>query len=412
MGASAPFYVLLKRKTVLQITHQFTMVKFVFLSSLLFCLVACDLESNTEIETSTDNLTTREILELPDHMPTPYVPDFNPLTNAKIQLGRFLFYETMLSANQAQSCASCHDQSLAFSDGVAQPLGSTGHQLVRNSQSLVNVIYYSTLTWSNDTFLELEDQLNVPIRADNPIELGVTDDELENVLQRFEDDPEYLAMFTTAFPDSDSSVTMNKIIFSLASFVRTMISASSPYDKYLAGDKTALTAQEIQGFKLFNGEKFECFHCHSGINFSSSYRDANKATDAIEFPFFNNGLYNVGGDGSYPEEDQGLYDLSLNPADKGLFRPQSLRNIELTAPYMHDGSIATLREVIEHYARGGTLTESGVNAGDGKNSPLKSVLIPGFDATDEEIDAVIAFLEALTDEEFITSSKFSNPFEE
>ena len=382
------------------------------LACMLFMLSACDLESSTEIETSSDNLTTREILELPDHMPTPYVPDFNPLTNAKIQLGRFLFYETMLSANQAQSCASCHDQSLAFSDGVAQPLGSTGHQLVRNSQSLVNVIYYSTLTWSNDTFLELEDQLNVPIRADNPVELGVTDDELEEVLQRFEDDPEYLAMFTTAFPDSDSSVTMNKIIFSLASFVRTMISASSPYDKYLAGDKTALTAQEIEGYQLFNGEKFECFHCHSGINFSSSYRDANKATDAIEFPFFNNGLYNVGGDGSYPEEDQGLYDLSLDPADKGLFRPQSLRNIELTAPYMHDGSIATLREVIEHYARGGTLTESGVNAGDGKNSPLKSVLIPGFDATDEEIDAVIAFLEALTDEEFITSSKFSNPFEE
>jgi cytochrome c peroxidase len=384
----------------------------VVLACMLFMLSACDLESSTEIETSSDNLTTREILELPDHMPTPYVPDFNPLTNAKIQLGRFLFYETMLSANQAQSCASCHDQSLAFSDGVAQPLGSTGHQLVRNSQSLVNVIYYSTLTWSNDTFLELEDQLNVPIRADNPVELGVTDDELEEVLQRFEDDPEYLAMFTTAFPDSDSSVTMNKIIFSLASFVRTMISASSPYDKYLAGDKTALTAQEIEGYQLFNGEKFECFHCHSGINFSSSYRDANKATDAIEFPFFNNGLYNVGGDGSYPEEDQGLYDLSLDPADKGLFRPQSLRNIELTAPYMHDGSIATLREVIEHYARGGTLTGSGVNAGDGKNSPLKSVLIPGFDATDEEIDAVIAFLEALTDEEFITSSKFSNPFEE
>jgi cytochrome c peroxidase len=382
------------------------------LACMLFMLSACDLESSTEIETSSDNSTTREILELPDHMPTPYVPDFNPLTNAKIQLGRFLFYETMLSANQAQSCASCHDQSLAFSDGVAQPLGSTGHQLVRNSQSLVNVIYYSTLTWSNDTFLELEDQLNVPIRADNPVELGVTDDELEEVLQRFEDDPEYLAMFTTAFPDSDSSVTMNKIIFSLASFVRTMISASSPYDKYLAGDKTALTAQEIEGYQLFNGEKFECFHCHSGINFSSSYRDANKATDAIEFPFFNNGLYNVGGDGSYPEEDQGLYDLSLDPADKGLFRPQSLRNIELTAPYMHDGSIATLREVIEHYARGGTLTGSGVNAGDGKNSPLKSVLIPGFDATDEEIDAVIAFLEALTDEEFITSSKFSNPFEE
>ncbi|GHB69411.1 di-heme enzyme [Psychrosphaera saromensis] len=373
---------------------------------------ACEQESSTEIQTSDESASVREILELPDHMPTPAVPDFNPLTNAKIQLGRFLFYDEKLSANQAQSCSSCHDQSLAFSDGVAQPLGSTGHQLVRNSQGLANVIYHTTFTWSNNSFLELEDQLNVPIRADNPIELGVTDAKLNEVLLRFEQDEEYLALFAAAFPDEDDTISMNKIIFSLASFVRSMISASSPYDQYLAGDKTALTEQQIAGYQLFNGEKFECFHCHSGINFSSSYRDANTASDATEFPFFNNGLYNVGGDGSYPEEDQGLYDASLDPADKGLFRPQSLRNIELTAPYMHDGSIATLREVIEHYARGGSLTESGVNAGDGKNSPLKSALILGFDATDEEIEAVIAFLESLTDEEFITSPKFSNPFEE
>jgi cytochrome c peroxidase len=387
------------------------------LSSMLFLLSACEQESSTIIETSSENLSVREILELPDHMPTPAIPDFNPLTNAKIQLGRFLFYEQKLSANQTQSCASCHNQALAFSDGIAQPVGSTGHQLVRNSQGLANVIYHSTFTWSNDSFVELEDQLNVPIRADNPIELGVTDAKLDEVLLRFEQDSEYLAMFAAAFPDEgsdsdSSSITMNKIIFSLASFVRSMISASSPYDQYLAGDKAALTAQQIEGYQLFNGEKFECFHCHSGINFSSSYKDANTADDAIEFPFFNNGLYNVGGDGSYPEEDQGLYEATLDPSDKGLFRPAGLRNIELTGPYMHDGSISTLREVIEHYARGGTLTESGVNAGDGKNSPLKSGLIVGFDATDEEIDAVIAFLESLTDEEFITSSKFSNPFEE
>lgn len=387
-------------------------IRIVFLSAALFCVTGCEQNSSTIIETSSDNRSVREILDLPDHMPTPAIPDFNPLTNAKIQLGRFLFYDPRLSANQAQSCASCHNQSLAFADGIAQPLGSTGHQLVRNSQGLANVIYHSTLTWSNDGFLELEDQLNVPIRADNPIELGVTDAKLDEVLLRFEQDPQYVEMFAIAFPDSDSNITMNKIIFSLASFVRTMISASSPYDQYLAGDKSALTQQQITGFQLFNGEKFECFHCHSGINFSSSYRDANTASDAIQFPFFNNGLYNVGGDGSYPSDDQGLYDLSLNPADKGFFRPQSLRNIELTAPYMHDGSIATLRGVIEHYARGGSLTESGINAGDGRLSPLKSGLIQGFDATDEEIDAVIAFLESLTDEEFIKSPKFSNPFEE
>lgn len=377
----------------------------------LFVLTACEFESNTKVSVSSVQQPVRELLDLPDHMPTPAIPEFNPLTPEKITLGRFLFYDDRLSANQTQSCASCHEQGLAFADAVAQPLGSTGHQLVRNSQGLANIAYNSTLTWSNDTFFELEDQLNVPIRADNPIELGVTDAVLDEVLQRFSDDEDYQRMFSNAFPESDSDVSMNKIIFSLASFVRSMISANSPYDQYLAGDKSALTAQQIEGFQLFNGEKFECFHCHSGINFSSSYKDANTALDAIQFPFFNNGLYNVGGDGSYPSDDQGLYDLSLNPSDKGFFRPQSLRNVAITPPYMHDGSLATLRDVIEHYARGGTLTESGINTGDGRLSPLKSGLVQGFDTTDEEIDAVIAFLESLTDQDFITNPKFSNPFE-
>ena len=379
--------------------------------AILPLLIACDFESQTSFSNSSKSQSVRELLQLPDHMPTPYVPEYNPLTQEKITLGRFLFYDTKLSANETQSCASCHEQTLAFADGKVTPFGSTGHQLARNSQGLANVLYHSSFTWSNDTFVDLEDQLNVPIRADNPIELGVTDAVLEQVLTRFAQDEVYQDMFAAAFPDSESGVTMNKVIFSIASFVRSMISANSPYDQYLAGDKTALTQQQIRGFQLFNGEKFECFHCHGGVNFSQSYRDANTATDAIQFPFFNNGLYNVNNDGSYPEKDQGLFDLTLSVNDKGLFRPQSLRNIALTAPYMHDGSITTLREVIEHYARGGRLISSGPNAGDGNLSPFKSGLIRGFDASDEEIDAVIAFLESLTDEQFISDPRFSNPFE-
>lgn len=375
-------------------------------------IFGCEFESKTSLSQSEDNHSVRELLKLPDHMPTPAVPDFNPLTQAKIRLGQFLFYDVKLSANQSQSCASCHEQSKAFADGLTTPFGSEGHQLARNSQGLANVGYHSSFTWSNNTFVELEDQLNVPIRADNPIELGVTDAVLEEVLGRFEADEKYQTMFKDAFGDEQNAISMNKIIFALASFVRSMVSASSPYDQYLNGNKSALSAQQIRGFQLFNGEKFECFHCHGGINFSTSYKDANTAPDAIQFPFFNNGLYNVGGDGSYPENDQGLYDLSLNPKHKGMFRPQSLRNIALTAPYMHDGSLTDLRQVILHYARGGTLTESGKNAGDGRLNPYKSGLITGFDATDEEIDAVIAFLNALTDQQFITDPRFANPFEE
>mgnify|MGYP000020274008 CR=1 FL=1 len=376
-----------------------------------FTLSGCDLESSSEFEVSEELQDVRQLLQLPEHMPTPAVPAFNPLTIDKIELGRFLFYDTQLSANQTQSCASCHFQSLAFADGVQAPLGSTGHQLVRNSQGLSNVAYNATFTWASNSLVELEDQLNIPIRADNPIELGVTDAVLDTVLERFASDADYQNRFAKAFPESDSGVTMNKVIFSLGSFVRSMVSANSRYDQYLMGDKTALTEQEIRGFQLFNGEKFECFHCHGGVNFTNSYRDAKTADDATQFPFFNNGLYNVGGDGSYPESDQGLFDATLDPQHKGLFRPPSLRNIELTAPYMHDGSIASLRDVVLHYARGGRLTEFGVNAGDGAQSPLKSGLVTGFDATEQEIDDVIAFLKALTDDDFISNPKFSNPFE-
>lgn len=387
------------------------LMKTVLTILLLVALSACEFESETSFENSDESQSLRQLLKLPDHMPTPYAPEYNPLTQEKITLGRFLFYDERLSANETQSCASCHEQSMAFADGLKAPKGSTGHQLVRNSQGLANVLYHTNFTWSNDTFVDLEDQLNVPIRADNPIELGVTDAVLSEVLARFEVDEQYQTLFAEAFPESDSSVSMNKVIFAIASFVRSMISADSPYDRYLQGDKTALTEQQIRGFQLFNGEKFECFHCHGGINFSLSYRDANTALDAIQFPFFNNGLYNLGGDGSYPGSDQGLFDLTLNAADKGFFRPPSLRNIALTAPYMHDGSIGTLREVIEHYARGGSLTKGGANSGDGNLSPLKSGLIRPFETTEEEIDAVIAFLESLTDQTFITDPRFSNPFE-
>ena len=118
----------------------------------------------------------------------------------------------------------------------------------------------------------------------------------------------------------------------------------------------------------------------------------------------------MGGDGSYPDNDQGLYDLTLNSRHKGFFRPQSLRNIALTAPYMHDGSIETLEDVIKHYARGGTLTAGGPNAGDGKFNPLKSGLVQGFSASDQEIEDIIAFIESLTDTSLTLNPNLSDPF--
>lgn len=356
-------------------------------------------------------LAIREILGVPDHLETPWVPAFNVPTPEKLELGRRLFYDRQLSGNGKQSCADCHEQARAFADDKVTPTGSTGHVLVRNSQGLANVAYMSTFTWANNGFAELENQLKVPLTADDPIELGITDGVRDEVFARFERSPEYAALFAEAFPESPGPVTLNKITLALATFVRAMISGNSPYDRYLAGDRDALTDEQKLGLFLFNSERFECFHCHNGSNLTTSYRDFDTDAGTIQFPFFNNGLYNVGGDGSYPAHDQGLFDLTGDPAHRGLFRPQSLRNVAVTPPYMHDGSIATLRDVVEHYAAGGRVIETGPFAGDGRVNPNKSGLIRGFRATDEEIDAVIAFLESLTDETFLTDPRLSNPFD-
>jgi len=363
-------------------------------------------------EITPDSRALRELLGLPPGLELPAVPEFNPLTREKIDLGRHLFYDRRLSGNQTQACAGCHFQRLAFADDKKTPEGSTGHILVRNSQGLANVAYFSSLTWANNGLLELEDQLQVPIRNDNPVELGVSDGLQDEVLARFDDDPEYAAMFQAAFPESTSGATINKIVFALASFCRTMISGNAPYDRYVAGDKSALTDSQRRGLALFNGERFECFHCHTGVNLTVSYRDANTTPGTIRYPFFNNGLYNVGGDGSYPAHDQGLYDLTLDPADRGLFRPPSLRNIAITAPYMHDGSLPTLRDVVKHYAAGGTVTSSGAFAGDGRLSPLKSGLVRGFRATEQEVEDLLSFLESLTDQTFIENPALASPFPE
>lgn len=353
----------------------------------------------------------RETLRIPEHFATPSVPDENLPTYASIELGRHLFYDRRLSANQTQSCADCHHQELGFSDGLTTPTGSTGTVLERNSPGLANVAYLSTLTWSHDSLLHLEEQLDIPIRNDRPIELGVTDGVRDEVVARFASDAEYVAMFRAAFPDSPSGPTLNKVVLALSSFCRALISGASPYDRFLQGDATALTEQQRRGLTLFGGERLECFHCHAGTLQTVAFRlDGTSDADARR-RFFNTGLYDVDGTGSYPAHDQGLYDVTLDPRHRGMFRPPSLRNVAVTAPYMHDGSIATLRGVLDHYASGGRLITDGPWAGDGRRSPLKSGLVRGFSATDEEIESVIAFLEALTDDAFLTDPAFSNPFE-
>lgn len=347
---------------------------------------------------------------LPKGFPVPKVPEENPMSAEKAELGRFLFYDRRLSLNETQSCASCHRQELAFTDGLAGAVGSTGVVNRRSSMTLANAAYNSAQTWANPTLKTLEMQVAVPLLGDNPVELGFAGNE-RVLLERLRAEPLYPPMFAAAFPDEETDpVNLYNVVRAIASFERLLVSGNSPYDAYANGeDEGAISESAKRGARLFFGERFECHHCHGGFALSTSVTWAGKTTDQLSY--HNDALYNLDGDGAYPLRDQGLAEVTGHSDDMGKFRPPTLRNIAVTAPYMHDGSIGTLREVIEqHYARGGRLIESGPDAGDGARSPLKSAFVSGFSIEPEEVDDLLAFLESLTDEEFLTNPSLSDPW--
>jgi cytochrome c peroxidase len=345
--------------------------------------------------------------ELPAGFPEPYVPVNNPMSAAKVELGRHLFYDERLSHNQTMACASCHEQARAFTDGKAKGEGSTGHVLPRSAMSLANVAYFSIYTWANPKLADLETQALVPLFADFPLELGAQQDTAE-ILARFAADPDYPAMFAAAFPDDDNPFTTERIVQAISSFERTLISGDAPYDRFVyALDDDALSPAAQRGMALFFGERAECYHCHAGPNFSTSFRSATSEAGPPDFQ--NNGLYNLDPAGAYPPGNGGLFEFTGDPRDQGKFRVPSLRNIAVTAPYMHDGSLATLADVVDHYAAGGTVTPAGPNAGDGRNNPNKSPLVRPFDLAADERADLVAFLESLTDEQFLSDPRFAAP---
>lgn len=344
---------------------------------------------------------------LPASFPIPRVPGDNPMSEAKVELGRFLFYDKRLSGNGTQSCASCHHQDKAFTDGRVVAIGSTGEMHPRNAQSLANVVYNATMTWANPSLLSLEAQAQVPIFGERPIELGINDENVNTVLDRIKTDARYPTMFASAYPGINQPVTWGNITRAIGAFQRTLVSGNSRYDQFLQG-KATLTASEQRGLTLFNGEKAECFHCHSGFNFNDQVVHA--STQVLDTPFHNTGLYNIGGTGNFPAGNQGLYEITGDPSDRGKFRAPSLRNVEVTGPYMHDGSMDTLEEILDFYAAGGRNITSGPYAGDGRTNPNKNPLIARINLTAEEKTDLVAFLKTLTDHDFLTNPKFANPF--
>jgi cytochrome c peroxidase len=336
---------------------------------------------------------------LPKGFPKPYVAADNPMTAAKVELGRYLFYDTRMSVNGRQSCASCHKQELAFTDGRAVGQGATGELHSRSAMSLVNVAYSVALTWSNPQLRSLEEQALVPMFGDHPVELGLF--EGDRLLPTLHAQAIYRELFQRAFPADADPFTVENVTKALASFERSIISARSPYDRYhYDRDDSAISESAKRGEILFFDQRLSCFRCHGGFAFTDSTASERNADRHIEF--HNTGLYNVPGLLSYPAPNVGVYEYTKQPADVGKFKAPTLRNVAVTAPYMHDGSIPTLDGVLDHYAAGGRAHDN----------PNKDPLIGGFSLSAQDRKDLIEFLNALTDEAVLHDSRFGNPWRE
>ncbi len=299
----------------------------------------------------------------PFRLPTPLgldeffpVPEENPLTQEKIELGERLFFDPLLSADRSISCASCHLPERAFSDSVALSRGAHGRTGTRNAPSLLNRAYARSLFWDGRVET-LEEQVLHPVH--DPLEMDLP---LEEMLSRLRRHPRYPAAYRRAFREG---VTAENTAHALASYLRTLRSGDSPVDRYRAGDQTALSAEAQRGFTLFLG-KANCTACHVGPNFTDE-------------TFHNTGIAQGSG-------DVGRFAITGVESDRGAFKTPSLREVERTAPYMHDGSLATLEEVIEFYDRGGT-----------PNPHLDPEIRP-LRLTEEEKRSLQAFLRALSTE--------------
>jgi cytochrome c peroxidase len=329
---------------------------------------------------------------LPPGFPRPAVPADNPMSSAKVALGRRLFHETGLSSTGQYACASCHRPELAFTDGRARALGATGDTVRHGAMTLTNVAYNAAFTWSDPRIHSLESQMRQPLFNQHPVEMGLEGDG-HGAVQALSAAAAYRDLFAAAFPDEAVPLSMPNVIKAIAAFERSLISGRSPFDHYVYDDDpTALSDSEKRGMALFFSTRVGCARCHFGLNFSGPLTYEGHETQAAAFA--NTGLYDVDGRGSYPPEDQGLIGVTRRTADMGKFRVPTLRNVALTAPYMHDGSLASLEQVIDHYARGGRKHRH-------QDPRLRPLVLSQTERAD-----LVAFLRSLTDREFVDDPRF------
>ena len=327
------------------------------------------------------------VLDVPNHIPLPILPADNQLTVAKVDLGRMLFHEPSLSADESMSCATCHLQSFGFTDTARFSLGIRGDVGHRNAMSVFN------MAWNNNGFFwdgraeRLRHQSLLPIQ--DALEM---DETLDGVVAKLEANEVYHDAFIRAF--GDENITAHRMSLAMEQFMLTITSFGSRYDQHLAGDLN-LTESELRGLELFTTEynpffpEFsgaDCQHCHGGPNFSNNQ-------------YMNNGL-----DAEGEHEDAGRAAVTGNSSDVGRFKVTSLRNIALTAPYMHDGRFETLEEVLDHY-------DHGIEQSSSLDPALAATMSTGLMLTDQDKVDLIAFLHALTDQGLAETETYSSPFD-
>ncbi|MCX8051897.1 MAG: methylamine utilization protein [Chlorobi bacterium] len=305
---------------------------------------------------------------VPPGFPPIPVPHDNPITADKIALGRLLFYDTGLSRDGDLSCASCHRQARAFSDTIAVSRGTQSEIGLRNAPPIVNVAYSGSWFWDGRA-RSLEEQILGAMTS--PIEMA-SDTAL--IAQRLNSSSSYREWFQRVF---GSSPSVRDAVRAIATFCRILVSGNSRYDRYRRGDTTALGDSEKRGMALFFSERTRCSECHSGIFFS-------------DFAFHSIGIHSH-------YYDRGRYYVTGDERDIGKFKTPTLRNVALTAPYMNDGTMATLDDVLEHYNTGG------------KPFVNKDPRIRPLGLTSSELADLRAFLQALTDSTFITEPSFAQP---
>ena len=286
-------------------------------------------------------------------------PKQNRYSAAKVELGRYLYFDKRLSADETVSCASCHDPKYAFTDGAPVSTGIKSQKGGRSAPTVINRAYSLAQFWDGRAN-SLEEQAKGPMA--NPIEMGNTH---EAIVARLKGIAGYRALFAKAFGSEE--IDIDRTAMAIASFERTVLSGNAPYDRYKRGDKKAMTPEQVRGMAVFF-DKAKCDRCHEGANFTlNAYANLGVASDKSD-------------------PDVGRYAVTKDPRDWGVFKTPTLREIEHTAPYMHDGSLKTLEDVVEFYNKGGI-----------KNRNLDPNLKP-LNLTDSEKRELVAFLKALSGE--------------